>query len=195
MQTSPLLPLRRLHYKKDQPGSVSTTYRHHRPSDGQRSRSLWSHRSSTASRGRKPPEKLESNPQRPVSPGACAPGSPGTVLSIIADAQQEKVYAQTFTVPANRLPAPRAPLSILPFQEWLEALEPDAWISGPGLTAYRDRIPDQIRVIPEDFWYPTPESLLRLGLARLDRGEQDDVWKLEPLYLRPSSAEEKWGNR
>jgi hypothetical protein len=40
-------------------------------------------------------------------------------------------------------------------------------------------------------WEPQPGSLLRLGLAKFHAGRGDDLWTLEPLYLRPSSAEEK----
>jgi tRNA A37 threonylcarbamoyladenosine modification protein TsaB len=49
-------------------------------------------------------------------------------------------------------------------------------------------------VSPSD-WDPRPESILCLGLARYLAGERDDVYALEPLYLRPSSAEEKWDAR
>jgi len=46
--------------------------------------------------------------------------------------------------------------------------------------------------VADGLWDPQPESLLRLGLARHQKGERDNVWALEPLYLRASSAEEKW---
>src|SRR5438128_944081 len=39
---------------------------------------------------------------------------------------------------------------------------------------------------------PLPSSLLELGLERWQRGDADDLWSLEPLYLRPSNAEENW---
>ena len=39
------------------------------------------------------------------------------------------------------------------------------------------------------------ETLLQLGLARYQAGARDDPWALEPLYLRPSSAEEQWQRR
>jgi hypothetical protein len=32
-----------------------------------------------------------------------------------------------------------------------------------------------------------------MGLEKYQARELDDVWSLEPLYARPSSAEEKWG--
>ena len=42
---------------------------------------------------------------------------------------------------------------------------------------------------------PTAEALLRLGRASHARGDVDDPYSLEPLYLRPSSAEEQWTRR
>ena len=44
---------------------------------------------------------------------------------------------------------------------------------------------------PEAAWDPLPASLLQIGHARYEAGERDDVWSLEPLYLRPSAAEER----
>jgi tRNA A37 threonylcarbamoyladenosine modification protein TsaB len=44
-------------------------------------------------------------------------------------------------------------------------------------------------------WEPRPESLLALALRRWAAGERDDPFAVEPLYLRPSSAEEQWRAR
>ena len=57
------------------------------------------------------------------------------------------------------------------------------------------RIPEEVLVVPQPFWDPRPEGLLRVGLARYRSGERDDPWTVEPIYLRPSSAEEKWNAR
>jgi tRNA A37 threonylcarbamoyladenosine modification protein TsaB len=46
-------------------------------------------------------------------------------------------------------------------------------------------------VVEPEQWDPHPESLLRIGLVRYESRDLDDPWTLEPLYLRPSSAEEK----
>jgi tRNA A37 threonylcarbamoyladenosine modification protein TsaB len=81
-------------------------------------------------------------------------------------------------------------LAILPVGEWLLTLAPEAWVSGPGLRKYAQRLPPGVNVVEDRD--PRPESLLRLGLARYLRGERDDVYAVEPLYLRPSSAEEQW---
>jgi tRNA threonylcarbamoyladenosine biosynthesis protein TsaB len=114
-------------------------------------------------------------------------------VDVLADAQQDKVYAQPFDRSADGW-QPAAPLAVVPFAAWL-ACRGDAWATGPGLRRWAAHVPGAERVAPEDCWDPRPESLLRLGLARHLAGERDDVYALEPLYLRPSSAEERWQGR
>lgn len=114
-------------------------------------------------------------------------------LDVLADAQQDRVYVQGFARPARgEPPQPATPLRIEPFADWLAAREPGAWVTGPGLRVQRQRLPAEARVVDEGLWDPQAESLLRLGLAAYRAGARDDVWTLEPLYLRPSSAEEQW---
>jgi tRNA threonylcarbamoyladenosine biosynthesis protein TsaB len=111
-------------------------------------------------------------------------------LDVLADAQQDKVYVQSFARP---FPTATGPLAVRTVADWLAGRDPPAWVSGPGLRAHGGRIPPEVRRVDESGWDPRPESLLTLGLARYQRGEADDVFAFEPLYLRPSSAEEKLG--
>jgi tRNA threonylcarbamoyladenosine biosynthesis protein TsaB len=114
-------------------------------------------------------------------------------LDVLADAQQDRVYVQEFERAApGEPPRPATPLRIEPFADWLAGRRPGAWVTGPGLRGQRQRLPADAAVTDEGLWEPLPESLLRLGLARYRAGARDDLWALEPLYLRPSSAEEKW---
>jgi tRNA threonylcarbamoyladenosine biosynthesis protein TsaB len=115
-------------------------------------------------------------------------------LDVIADAQQGHVYVQHF-LRDDRTLRPESPLRIQPLGDWLAQRPADAWVSGPGLAVYSDRLPAGTPVVEKDLWYPSAESLLRLGWERYIRGERDDFWSLEPLYLRPSAAEEKWRER
>jgi tRNA threonylcarbamoyladenosine biosynthesis protein TsaB len=114
-------------------------------------------------------------------------------LHVLADAQQDKVYMQGFRRDAvgDDLAA-SSPLAILPVGEWLLARAPGAWVSGPGLRKHAHRLPSGVQAVEESERDPRPESLLRLGLARYLSGECDDVYAVEPLYLRPSAAEEQW---
>jgi tRNA threonylcarbamoyladenosine biosynthesis protein TsaB len=117
-------------------------------------------------------------------------------VDVLADAQQDKIYVQRFTRPTTGADwVNQSPLSIQKLGDWLAQRENRVWISGPGLQVYRNRLPEGVQVVDAEHWNPQPESLLRIGLARYRAGEQDDVWMLEPLYLRASSAEERWQAR
>jgi tRNA threonylcarbamoyladenosine biosynthesis protein TsaB len=115
-------------------------------------------------------------------------------LDVLADAQQERVYFQPFAR-AGDLWRPVEALTILPVAEWHARRRPDAWATGPGLKKWEARLAPEVRRVDEALRDPQPASLLRLGLARYRAGERDDIWSVEPLYLRPSSAEEQWRAR
>ena len=114
-------------------------------------------------------------------------------LSVVADAQQEKLYVQRFVRPAGGgdMQAAEA-LSILPWPEWQESLESEDYVTGPGLEGREERLPACVHLVAPVQRLPRAESLLRIGLERHGRGERDAPFTLEPLYLRPSAAEEKW---
>jgi tRNA threonylcarbamoyladenosine biosynthesis protein TsaB len=119
---------------------------------------------------------------------AQAPAGPDP-LDIIADAQQKKVYLQRF-----ERGAPTSPLVIRPVAEWL-ADAPAPRVSGPGLRLHHSQLPPSSRAVDLSLWEPRVESLLTLALERWRAGERDDPFAVEPLYLRPSSAEEQWHGR
>jgi tRNA threonylcarbamoyladenosine biosynthesis protein TsaB len=112
-------------------------------------------------------------------------------LDVLADAQQGKIYVQSFQRHVGEW-QPATALSIDRFENWLSRRSASAWVSGPGLTTYRARLPEGVPVVAAGDWEPRAESLLTIGLRRYRRGERDDPWSLEPIYLRPSAAEEQW---
>jgi tRNA threonylcarbamoyladenosine biosynthesis protein TsaB len=112
-------------------------------------------------------------------------------VDVIADAQKDLVYVQTY-VRAGEAWQAESELAIRPFAEWLTHRRGDAWVSGAGLVKWRPKVPAEVPCVGEESWHPTVASLLVLGLARYLAGQRDDVFALEPLYLRASSAEEQW---
>lgn len=115
-----------------------------------------------------------------------------TTVEVIADAQQGRVYAQRFRRATPDAPlSAEGPLAIEEFAQRFDQPRVDTWVTGPGLRVYAPRLAGWLTAA-EEVWEPRPESLLRLGLTRFLAGERDDVWAMEPLYLRPSSAEEQW---
>ncbi len=115
-------------------------------------------------------------------------------VDVLADAQQDKVYVQSFVRTAEDW-QPSTELAIRRFADWLATREPSAWVMGPGLLKWATHLPADVPNVDASLWEPQAVSLLRIGLARYLAGERDDPWTLEPLYLRPSSAEEQWRKR
>jgi tRNA threonylcarbamoyladenosine biosynthesis protein TsaB len=115
-------------------------------------------------------------------------------VDVLADAQQDKVYWQPLTRRGEHW-EPAAPLVICPFGDWLLRRDPAAAVTGPGLEKWLDALSPDIARLPPEARHPTPASLLRLGLERLAMHEFDDPLSLEPLYLRPSAAEQQLRDR
>jgi tRNA threonylcarbamoyladenosine biosynthesis protein TsaB len=114
-------------------------------------------------------------------------------IDVLADAQQDKVYVQRFTRPDCTAPMiAMAALSIQAITAWSATLPDSVWVTGPGLERFGLQMPESVRLAPSESWIPHAPSLLQLGLERWRHGEKDDPFAVEPLYLRPSSAEEKW---
>ena len=122
------------------------------------------------------------------------------VAWVLEDAQQGRVYCQRFAL-HRQAPGPLpgiealTPLQVLPLDAWLAQVEEGAVVAGPALRLYQARLPGRVLLAPEPAWLPQPAALAHLGLARLERGEADNVLALEPLYARPSAAEEQWQKR
>lgn len=106
-------------------------------------------------------------------------------LDVLADAQQDKVYVQRFGSAAS-------PLRIVPFTDWLiESRDRNRSVTGPALEIFAPRI-EGVKVLPNEHWHALPAGLLAVGWERYARGERDDIYAVEPLYLRPTEAELKW---
>lgn len=122
---------------------------------------------------------------------------PGPDLDILEDAQQDKIYVQRFRfLPTASRPEPINSLCIRPFAQWLADL-PDAplRVTGPALETFHARMPSQVTILPSELWHPQLSALLTLALDLHTQGQFADIWRLEPLYLRPSEAEEAWERR
>lgn len=113
---------------------------------------------------------------------------------VIADAQQERVYAQRFQRTRDDWEAADA-LRIEPIAALLGQRQPADWLTGPGLALHAAKLPTGTPVVAAPQREARLDSMLALAVARLAQGQRDDLWRLEPLYARPSSAEEQWDRR
>jgi tRNA threonylcarbamoyladenosine biosynthesis protein TsaB len=116
--------------------------------------------------------------------------TPAESLWVIADALQNQVYAQQFQRSPGGLMQPADDLRIESAEGWLEKLSPGSWISGPGVKVYAERLPPHCPLVAEPDRDPRVESVFAVGLT-LSPLTREQLFALEPLYLRGSSAEEK----
>lgn len=125
---------------------------------------------------------------------AVAAGTPVTSsrLHVIADAQRGDVFLQEFTAESNRWKS-AGPIRIVPVAEWSQTLA-DVLVSGPGIEKFGKELA-HAQLAPESAWHPQGVALAQLADAQAARSEFADMWTLEPIYLRRSSAEDKWDQR
>lgn len=116
-------------------------------------------------------------------------------VDVFEDAQQGKVYVQRFERDVGGWRATNE-LRILAWVDWLsETTKVSAdrlCVTGPGLKGHEQEISSTITQAPASAWRPRAETLLAVGLLRVRRGERDDPYQVEPLYLRASQAEQQW---
>ncbi|MFO0852344.1 MAG: tRNA (adenosine(37)-N6)-threonylcarbamoyltransferase complex dimerization subunit type 1 TsaB [Gemmataceae bacterium] len=107
---------------------------------------------------------------------------------VIADALQGQTYAQRFTRAAGGWTT--GDLGIRPAAETLPTLAGETWVSGPGVETFAGLIPEGVHRPPPTGRLPGLDVLLQVGLG-LPPLTREELFALEPLYLRDSSAEEK----
>ena len=111
-----------------------------------------------------------------------------TTVDVISDALKGLVYAQRFYrsdvgwLPVNDL-------RIVPAVDWAGDLSDEVWVSGPGVGLHAAIIPADTPQVPPAVRTASVTGVLRVGL-RTDPLTPSEIAGLEPLYLRPSSAEE-----
>jgi tRNA threonylcarbamoyladenosine biosynthesis protein TsaB len=81
-------------------------------------------------------------------------------------------------------------LRIEPVDDWAKRVRPGEWVSGPGVGAYPDRLPESVSLVPEIDRQPSIESVFAVA-RRVRPLSLEELFAVEPLYLRASAAEEK----
>jgi len=120
-------------------------------------------------------------------------------VQAVLDAQRQELFLGRFRsegLPAaiddlprlTRLEADR----IVATDALLASVPANAIVTGTGLARLQGRqLPENLAIAPQPFWDPQAATVGRLAWRHYKDGKRDDLWKLAPVYLRPSYAEEK----
>ena len=114
-----------------------------------------------------------------------------TAVDVISDGLQGLVYSQRYERSAGVVAATNA-LHIVTLADWI-ATGPTA-VSGPGLTLADAALEADVVRVAVELRMPTAASLFAAG-RRIAPVSREELFALEPLYLRPSSAEEQAAKR
>lgn len=112
-----------------------------------------------------------------------------TEVEIIADGLQGVVYAERFRR-GNDGWESLLPLALMPVAEWAARLRGGDCVTGPGLGVHAAAVPPGVEQLAEEFRLPTLAGLLQAA-AGTRPCTREELFNIEPLYLRGSSAEEK----
>lgn len=113
------------------------------------------------------------------------------LISPAIDAQRGDVYSALYQRPAAGGLGCLQPPAVVAAADWLATLTDGRLATGPALEMLAARLPPAACIAPRALWLPTAATVGRLAYGKYLAGQRDDIWRLAPLYLRKSAAEEK----
>jgi tRNA threonylcarbamoyladenosine biosynthesis protein TsaB len=137
---------------------------------------------------------------------ATAHGAPTDCLKesrdvhVVVDAQRRELFLGRFRSEpgideneADGLPrlTRLEPDRIIPVEEWLGGLAAGTIVTGTGLAKLAEWLPANVLAVPPEMREAQATVVGRLAWRDYQAGRRDDLWKLAPVYLRASYAEEK----
>jgi len=107
------------------------------------------------------------------------------------DAKKGEVYASVYQVADGEIKRLSPPQAIPPELLAKRISQPTVF-SGRGAIVYRETIlkilGEKAHFAPPDLNYPDAAAVARVGLSAIERGEEAELFSLEPLYLRKPDA-------
>ena len=113
-------------------------------------------------------------------------------IEFIADAQQDKLYRQTFCK-SDQQYKPQNELEIVDLQDWIKSRDEKICLAGPGVLKLKNFGLEPANTMNHPLI--TGKAFAEVALAKLALGQTHNPHELQPLYMRRSSAEEQWDRR
>jgi tRNA threonylcarbamoyladenosine biosynthesis protein TsaB len=117
-----------------------------------------------------------------------------TEISIVSDAQRQELFVGQYQRDEQNYWQQEQEITVVPGESWLNSLDGPAFVSGTGLKPFESS-EFLCQFLPEECRQPQAAAIAKLGERKQTNGCADEIWSLEPFYLRKSAAEEKWDQR
>lgn len=122
----------------------------------------------------------------------------GHHLVAMLDAQKGNVYTARYHFESGKIVVEEDAV-VRPYEEAVELLvqldEPCLIVGERQAIRDASILTECVRTAPPHLFAPRAASVALCAAARLERGEIDDVMRLEPLYIRRAEAEVLWEKR
>lgn len=116
------------------------------------------------------------------------------VIGVAVNIGRGEICATSYELtPGQTLPpSPSSDPCIYQPEIWLNGLNPSALITGNGIELMSNALPahSELHIAPANIRLPDVATIAKLGVARFLDSGSDDYWALQPIYSRPSAAEE-----
>ena len=128
---------------------------------------------------------------------AFAANSPPDVarVEIVGDAQRGDVSLGRYTRTVEGNWRREGAILIQSAEAWLAGLSDNTVVSGPAAAKYARELAGRCRMLPAECHAPCAAAVALIGERHAREGRLADLWRLEPVYIRPSGAEEKLRQR
>ena len=123
---------------------------------------------------------------------ACNSPADVVVVDVIGDAQREDLFVGRYVKNAEGDWLREGDVTIISAEAWAASLKSGDVVSGSALEKFGALVEGRCRILAPDFRVPQAAWIARLGIRQIEAGQAADLWSVEPLYLRRSSAEVQW---
>ena len=109
------------------------------------------------------------------------------------NAQRQQLFVAQFRHRGPWQIEKHVPDAIVDQSQFLQGLKVDDFAAGAGLKPLLDKITNaepSVQITAPETWELSASSVGHVGSAMYEAGHRDDFLKVEPLYFRPSAAEE-----
>jgi tRNA threonylcarbamoyladenosine biosynthesis protein TsaB len=114
----------------------------------------------------------------------------GARLHAVLDAHRSQLFAGRYHVDSANWRAD-GPWHLPTVDDWIAALAPGDWVTGPIVGRLAPRLPPGVRLADEAIRSADAVTVARITADLHAAGRRDDLWKLVPNYGRLAAAEEK----